>query len=173
MEGRSDSAKPNSATLDKHLDQLDYAPHPWDRPDRVTIQVRLEWKPLGRVLLMEDRLLFPPSPALPGLYRFRLIRGGKESRYFGETDNISRRFAHYRNPGPSQETNLRINALFREALVENAEIAVALVTEGASIDRGGGLETCNLERKSVRRLLENAALIGGGGIDVAILNLGD
>ncbi len=58
----------------------------------------------------------PRCSQAPGIYRFR-IRGSKgKALYVGETENLARRFGFYRNPGPSQQTNVRMNAKFREAL---------------------------------------------------------
>jgi len=155
-----------SETSDRH-------PHTWDSTNRVDIRAQFEWRPIGHVALdQERRLVFPKAPSSPGLYRFRLLKGGREAWYIGETDNISRRFAHYRNPGPGQETNLRLNARFFQALIDAAEISVAIVNDGAQIDLGKGFGPVDLESKSIRRLLENAALVECGGIDIEMLNRG-
>ena len=149
-------------------------PHAWDSPNLVDVRTRFEWKPIGRVVLdQKRRLVFPKVQNLPGLYRFRVLRNGREARYFGETDNISRRFSHYRNPAADQETNLRINARFVQALSGGAEISVAIVTDGTQIDSGGGFRPIGVNSKFARRLLESAALIESNGIDVEKLNRGD
>lgn len=153
---------------------LSLSPHAWDGPARVSIQAQFEWKPIGRIVLDHARrLAFPLAQATPGLYRFRLLIDGKEARYIGETDNLSRRFAHYRNPGSRQETNIRINARFLDALAGGAEIAVAVVTENALIDLGDGLTPVDLGSKAIRRLLENTSLLAGGGSDIEMLNRGE
>ena len=42
------------------------------------------------------------------LYRFRLDGVAQSiSTYIGESDNLQRRSSGYRNPGPSQKTNIR------------------------------------------------------------------
>ncbi len=53
---------------------------------------------------------------LVGLFRAGLltpIRIPNETVYVGESDNLRRRISHYRNPGPTQRTNIRINDRIR------------------------------------------------------------
>ena len=75
--------------------------------------LRLQWLPIGTAQRDEEgKIKFPKLPARPGLYQFKIFRSdGSQAIYVGETDNLQRRFAHYRNPGPTQATNLRLNAL--------------------------------------------------------------
>lgn len=67
----------------------------------------------------------------PGLYRMTLVSTTTSPArvYIGETDNLRRCLAeNYRSPGPRQQTNLRINALLREHLVEGGTVTLALAT---------------------------------------------
>jgi hypothetical protein len=131
----------------------------------------MSWEPLGRVRLGDDgRLTFPKAVKAPALYRLRIRLGEHESVYIGETDNLSRRFGNYRNPGPSQQTSKRINAKLLETLRDGAEIAVAIVRSGAWVDWGTGAQEADLSSKVVRCLFENAAISNGGGHDVEMLN---
>jgi hypothetical protein len=115
------------------------------------------------------QLVFPNQPAVPAIYRFQFRSDEREQRYIGETDNLSRRFAHYRKPGPTQDTNLRINALFLAALREGGEIAVSVVTD-AWINSGHGRETADLSSKVVRRVIENVALLDCARAEIESLN---
>jgi hypothetical protein len=144
--------------------------HEWDRSAVIKLQLGMEWKPIGRVMLDDaGRLVFPAVPRAPGLYRFRFRAAGREGVYIGESDNLARRFAHYRNPGPTQQTNLRLNAKFKDALAAGAEISVATISANAWIERSGHRQTADLSSKAVRCLFENAALLDGGK-DVDALN---
>jgi hypothetical protein len=70
----------------------------------------MQWNPIGRVAHGDGgRLLFPEVAQVPAIYRFRILGSGGEALYVGETDNLARRFGNYRNPGPTQQTSLRIN----------------------------------------------------------------
>ncbi|MBI1201448.1 MAG: hypothetical protein GC182_02945 [Rhodopseudomonas sp.] len=134
-------------------------------------RLRMIWKAIGPVGLdISGKLEFPNVSAVAGLYRFCIARSDlKKSVYVGETDNIQRRFAHYRNPGPSQMTNLRLNSLFKAALSTGGSIEVSIVTDSAWIV-GMNLMTANFREKSVRRLFENFSLVFGELIHVEQLN---
>jgi hypothetical protein len=123
-------------------------PYAWDVPEILELRLAMAWTPIGRVTAGADGpLVFPAAPASPGLYRFRVRAAGRDAVYIGETDNLARRFTHYRNPGPTQPTNLRLNAKFAEALTAGAEIAVATITEDAWIERGGHRKAAQLSSK--------------------------
>ena len=115
------------------------------------------WQTLGRVGLDNDgRLVLPSPPRAPGLYRFRL-RGDAPSVYVGETDQLPRRFTHYRNPEQSQRTNVRLNDRMHEHIAAGGTVDVDVCTE-AWIEVGSEREVLDLSRKSHRMLAEEAAL---------------
>jgi hypothetical protein len=145
-------------------------PYSWDTTDALDCQIEMTWVKLGRVLLINDRLKFLPAQSMPGLYRFRLQAAAGEASYIGETENMARRFGFYSNPGPSQQTNIRLNARFREALSNRAEIAVAIVTTDAWLAFGGIRMSADFSSKAVRRLFENAVIAQRLGDEVESLN---
>jgi hypothetical protein len=135
-------------------------------PMNCDLSLQFAWTPLGEITLGADRkLVFPKAPPSPGLYRFRVVLGLHEGRYVGETDGLARRMGFYRTPGQSQTTNIRVNHILANALAEGANVTLETVTEatiaGAAADLG---------RTEVRRLLENAALVLGGGEDITSFN---
>ena len=140
--------------------------------EHVDLSLCLDWLALGAVTLDDGgRLEFPTAARLPAIYRFTIRHpGGKEARYVGEAVDLARRFGNYRNPGPTQPTSLRINAKLKEALAAGAEISVAAVVGDAWIDSGEMRIVADLHSKVVRCLLENAAIITGGGADIEMLN---
>jgi hypothetical protein len=151
--------------------QAEPAPHAWDEADLVNCSLGFQRTQLGRVELDgSGLLLFPPAPEAPGLYRLQLRGADGRGRYIGETENLRRRFQHYRTPGPRQETNLRIRDRLVTALVIGTEVAVAIVASGVDIRIGGAPHPVDLGLKPVRLLLENAAIIGGGAADVEQMN---
>jgi hypothetical protein len=146
-------------------------PHAWDGPKILECRIRLAWLPLGRVELgLGSKLVFPMADAVPALYRFRIRRADTEKCYIGQTENLSRRLGLYRNPGPSQQTNIRLNAEMVQALAAGAEIGVSAVTADAWIDRGAGPVPADLSSVATRCLLENAAILESAAIDVEALN---
>jgi hypothetical protein len=146
-------------------------PYEWDTATAFECKVSMRWKPIGRITLGESRRLqFPDAPKLPGLYRFRIRGTGGAALYIGESDNIERRFRNYRNPGPTQPTNVRLNQRFSSALIRGAEIAVAIVTDDAYIENGEGRGVADFTSKAVRCLFENAAIVLGGGKEIELLN---
>jgi hypothetical protein len=94
-----------------------------------------------------------------------------EAIYIGESENLARRFRSYSSPGPSQQTSLRLNARFRRALYEGAEIGVAIAIKGICIGAAGAQVAADFASKAVRRLFESAAIVQGRGATVESLNL--
>ncbi|GII25702.1 DUF7662 domain-containing protein [Planosporangium mesophilum] len=143
----------------------------------VDVRVALAWQPAGAVTLdAGGKLLFPSLDNVPGLYRLTLasaIPGARRRIYIGETENLRRRLAgNYRNPGPTQQTSLRINALLHEDLARGAAIELAIATD-AMIYLDGEPRPLDLTRKAGRLLAENAALVHAHATDDAeIVNLG-
>ena len=139
--------------------------------DPIKISVEIQWKEIGTITLENDDLQFPGTPSAAALYRFRLISESGARSYIGETINVQRRFAHYRKPGPTQATNIRINAVFREHLKDGDAIFVDLITSDVTIRNGDAEIPVDLTDKATRRLIENAALIADNSTEVENLNL--
>jgi hypothetical protein len=79
--------------------------------------------------------------------------------YIGETDNLHRRLAgNYRNPGPTQQTSLRINATLTQRLAGGGGVALAAATH-ASVWLGGAERPLDLSSEAGRLLAESAAII--------------
>lgn len=119
------------------------------------------WRSLGQASLDENRtLVLPSAPAKPGLYRFHLIRDGAYTYYIGESDNVSRRFQNYRTPGTNQPTNFRLNSLLTEALIYGNKVHVDVIVDAGDISINGESRPLALADRAMRRMMENAALIG-------------
>ncbi len=117
------------------------------------VAVDFSWDEVGELQLEGDKLRFPDVPEAPGAYRFDL----DNHFYIGETDRLCRRFQHYRTPGPSQATNVRLNAKALELLKSGRVIVISIVTEAAiTVDQAES--TLDLRHKSARLLVESAAL---------------
>ena len=124
----------------------------------VNIYITLEWKPIGHITLDDDgKLAFPRAPIRAGIYRFEFKRQQEQVIYVGETVQLARRFQHYRTPGPSQRTNIRLSKRMREALTDGGTLSVAILTDEATISLAGAARQADFSRKSERALLEHAA----------------
>ncbi|MCO8271808.1 hypothetical protein M1L60_14515 [Actinoplanes sp. TRM 88003] len=143
----------------------------------VDVRVRIQWCDAGTVVLDgQGKLTFERLEQTAGLYRLTLtgsVTGRRPQIYVGETDNLRRRLAgNYRNPGPSQQTSLRINALLRAHLAVGGKVEVAVAT-AATVWFKDVEQPLSLAHKAGRLLGENAALVhemAGAGAD--IVNLG-
>ena len=136
-----------------------------------SVSVEFQWQRLGSVQRDEQGLLaFPAAPRRPGLYRFRLCGNGNDRHYIGETDELRRRFQQYRTPGRSQQTNIRINAQFRDHIAAGGTIEVDIVDNRVTVTAAGTPLDVELADKAMRRLLEHAALIGDAAAGVELLN---
>ena len=155
------------------------APHvPPILADEVAVSVRFSWRHLGELHLdAAGKVAFPPAlPQAPGLYCMHFTATGPERPerlYIGETDNLRRRLAsNYRNPGPRQQTSLRINKALRTHLADGgaATLAITLSAQLAEPDREP--EPLDLTRKAGRLLAESAALVLAQRASLSLENLG-
>jgi len=139
--------------------------------EELTCGLRLQWRAIGQVEIDDQsKLRFPRVSTAPGIYRFRISRtGGTKALYIGESDNLQRRFSHYRTPGPTQQTNLRISALLLDLLGTDGEVAVA-VSETAWITMSSNEKKADFSYKSHRRLFEQFAITAEHASDIESLN---
>jgi hypothetical protein len=125
-----------------------------------SVAIHFEWDDAAEVRLNSaGKLEFPKLSAKPGVYAFRFdSHEAATTVYVGEAENLQRRTAHYRNPGPSQSTNIRLNERMRSHLASNGCITMQLIIR-ARAEINGNVEECDLSKTFARRLLENAALL--------------
>jgi hypothetical protein len=121
------------------------------------VEVQFEWEEVGEVTLDAlGRLVFPPLPTEPGIYRFRLV-GPSTSNYIGEAVDLRQRANGYRAGYPRQRTNHRMNQRMREHLEAGGQVEVAIaVSVEAKIN--GRVQRLDLHCKKSRLLAESAAL---------------
>ena len=116
------------------------------------------WREVGEVRLGHYSKLLMPDPGHgPGIYRFHLTWGDSPSLYIGESEDMSRRFGQYRNPEPSQRTNIRISKWMHRQVDAGRTLYVAVVTE-AVLRVGDSQEPLDLERRTSRLLVEEHLL---------------
>ena len=138
----------------------------------ISATLRLAWTPVGAVIKdAGGKIKFPKLSTRGGLYRFSVRRiDGSRAVYVGESDNIQRRFSHYRNPGQTQPTNIRINALFIAILDRGGQVDVSVVTDMAWIKSADQEEVADFRRKDIRRLFENFVLVTQKAAEIEELN---
>lgn len=122
-------------------------------PNIVKVTVSFDLSLIGNVFQQDGKLHFPVVPEEPGIYQFAI----RDKIYVGETDRLRRRFQHYRTPGSSQPTNVRINKSILDALEEGFDIVVSTI-EQATINVDGIDSPLDLSIKSGRLLVESAVL---------------
>ena len=78
----------------------------------------------------------------------------------------ARRFQQYRTPGPSQQTNLRLNGLFCDHLEGGGQIELDVATDGVEVGSGGRPVPVDLNDAAMRNLVESAGIVAGkaGGL---------
>ena len=127
--------------------------------EQLDLGTSFTWKRIGPILLDEQqKIRFPETGARPGLYRFEFGSGRRLTQYIGESDRLSRRLQHYRTPGRSQQTNIRLNRLILDHLNGGGQVFLSTVTGEARIILGDRECEADLSAKYVRLLLESAAL---------------
>ncbi len=90
--------------------------------------------------------------------------------YIGETTELRRRFQHYRKPGPSQATNIRINTLLKAHLESGGSGEVDIIVDDITLTINCETVDADLSDKATRRLLENVALVAEDSTDIDKLN---
>lgn len=122
----------------------------------ISLDLFAQPKPLGPVRLDgKEKLVFPDTDYVPGIYRFTITgSGGAASAYVGETMRLKQRFQHYRTPGPSQRTNIRLNERFRRTVESGGTVVVDVVLTATMSDA-----LLDLTMKPDRMLIENAWLL--------------
>ena len=130
--------------------------------------IRYEWLGAGLVELVGGRPMMPRLPEQPGIYRFTIRSHDRatERFYVGESDNLSRRMGNYRNPGPTQPTNIRLHALLSETLTAGGSADLAVVLQASISDL-----PLDLTKRPSRLLVENVALVKLGSAGMAVENL--
>jgi len=120
------------------------------------LDVRYEWRTLGKLGVRDGRLTFPEVGQMPGIYslRFRGARGPTE--YIGEAADLARRWYSYARPGPTQRTNLRLNPVLLEA-VHAGEVDVSVATK-AILVLGSERTDLDLNQRWARIMIEAHAL---------------
>jgi len=135
------------------------------------VATKLEWRSIGDVTLdSSGKVSFPKTPCLPGLYRFEFESPHMCAVYIGQTDQLVRRMQHYRTPGPSQRTNLRLNSVMRDVLSGGGRVSLAVITDQAHIDLNGDQRAADLSCKSERVFMEHAALCAAITANTQVLN---
>ena len=137
----------------------------------IATSLAADWAPTGDVTLsQEGKLAFPEVPTEAGVYRLRFSGEGRPRCYIGESANLRGRFGFYRNPGATQATNLRLNALMTEHLAKGGTISLDLITQIGALMQGGFNKERSLSDKAVRRLLEQAAIVADDATEIESLN---
>jgi hypothetical protein len=78
----------------------------WSMAD---LDVRYEWRTLGKLSVLDGRLTFPEVGHIPGVYSFTFSGSRGLAEYIGEAADLARRWYSYARPGPTQRTNLRLS----------------------------------------------------------------
>ncbi len=97
----------------------------------------------------------------PGVYCWKVFRNGIiQWLYVGETENLGRRFYHYKKPGASQKTNKRLNKLFQKNISEECKINFELLNfNGLKFSDNLYILKEDLTNKVCRLIVENLVIL--------------
>ncbi|MGI0062234.1 MAG: hypothetical protein ACREBA_07255 [Nitrosotalea sp.] len=144
----------------------------------INLNIDFKWQP---VLENESKQYFFPNEIshymrqkyrIPAIYRWIVENNGRtESIYIGEAKDLCpQRVYGYLNPGPSQMTNIRINNLFNQLTKEGKNIRLEHLVFSDFIFNDRKMTPQDLNRKTIRILLENIMLTYHENDKITILN---
>jgi hypothetical protein len=143
------------------------------------LHLKFEWE---LVQYEEDRTYqFPNviSPFMkarykePAIYRWSVFKESFEecnTVYIGESTELIRRINGYLKPGISQQTNIRMNALFTEYIDKGFSIYIELMRIESLIINNKSYSQDDLNNKYMRRLIENFLIVDHLSNNYTILN---
>lgn len=124
---------------------------------RVTVQ--FAWRPAGVLGLRGGLPAFSPLPNDPGLSRLTFEWSDRPAGvYIGEAVELKRRGQHYRTPGKREKTSQRVNKELIAALSARVQVSIAVITKAELILDDASPVPLDLERKTSRLIVENAAM---------------
>ena len=164
--GNIAAAIPSIVSPDSFAEKIDPPAH-WEQQSELKCSLAMMWSPRGKLSLDSDnRVVFPSVEAVAGLYRLAArYPDGRLANYIGESDNLRRRFGNYRNPGPTQQTSMRISAWLKELIDDGGEVHI-YVAQSAEING----TAADISRKPTRRMFEQMAIVLEHAEDVESLN---
>ena len=130
----------------------------------LNLKLEYEWRPvegeLGKPYRFPNALTshLKAQAASPAVYRWVIYHeepGDLRKLYIGETEQLSRRIYHYLKPGPSQQTNLRMNALFLEEISRGNKVCLDTLDFEPFRVNDHEVTMNSLENKTIRRFVEH------------------
>lgn len=133
------------------------------------LTVEFEWQRIGRVGMdSAGSMVFPVLSREPGLYRFWIeSSGSRPGVYIGEASDLRRRMQHYRTPGPSQVTNIRVNELLKTAIQDGSVVTLSTITKVTVALDGEEPRDLSLGRRNARLISEQAAIAAAAAEDLS------
>ena len=143
--------------------EIDYSG--FKRANHLLVNLSFDWIP---VLQTDDALYYFPNPITPfmtqlykspAIYRWNIYENtpsDKKLIYIGEGQQlIPGRIKGYLNPGPSQKTNLRLNAVFTEQIANGFNVLFEIIRFDNLILGNSSFAYYDLKDKHFRRFLEH------------------
>jgi len=129
--------------------------------EELSISLHYAWRPVenksGAPYLYPDGSGIAAERDGPAVYRWVIYEkqpGDLKRLYIGEAELLSRRVYGYLNPGPSQQTNIRLKARFEEEMKADNKVTLETL-EFEPFDMAGvSISMQDLADKRVRRFLE-------------------
>lgn len=124
------------------------------------VQAIFDWRPLGTVTMIADKVTFPSGRAVPGIWR---VSVGPHAHHGSAKDLRSAMYA-LTTPGPTQTTNQRIHDAARTGLA-NSQLVVVDVITTAQVNIHGQQVPLNLEPDDNRAFVKAAAILAAENPD--------
>lgn len=111
----------------------------------------------------------------PAIYRWIVAHADNEANtqmYIGETKRLCPdRLSGYIIPGPTQQTNLRLNKFFHECLMQDSTVQLEILRINGSFTPDLSFTDTDLSSQDIRRLLEKLLMVLYRNQGVELINL--
>ncbi len=110
-------------------------------------------------------------PQIPAVYRWAVYEKNILRKvYIGETEDLKKRVYQYFKPGPSQSTNLRLNATFKKDIAVGLSVRLEILHVVSTYLNNIYICNGNFSVQYIREMMENFTLADSDVTQYKILN---
>jgi hypothetical protein len=170
------------SAIASRLSKLSFAPAKQDL-NRGSIEAKVAFEWVAVLQAENEEYIFPNRItefmrrhySRPAIYRWIIARTGADDEtlvYIGEASRLCPdRLSGYLDPGPAQQTNIRLSRQFHECAAQGSQVKLEILNLTGGLLNDLALSENDLKRQDVRRLVERLLVTLYRNRGVNLLNL--